>query len=292
MRSLEWQSLLREAGATSRGPVKTSRARSPRAVNGRVASRAEGRPHMDYLASQALVDVLWVSWLNGESGPRQELNLDYRPAVRTDDARKAHTLTAHYVVSFHTLKEVNKHFWWAVVPPVLKGMFESWNWLKAKLLKSLPPPQEPWLLLSLRLAHDAWQMLTAVMPIKEDLLDELRRVVAIERPAKKGSGLPDRIYRSMVAKAFGGRQLHSIYYRYTQDFHSSGSGGSSRAARKAEHTSLTMGVTDGKDFVFWIELLRGWLHTQLSTDEQRKWPWILPNNIELSPPVLQILFAN
>ena len=86
--------------------------------------------------------------------------------------------------------------------------------------------------------------------------------------------------------------MHSIYYRYTQDFHSSGSGGSSRAARKAEHTSLTMGVTDGKDFVFWIELLRGWLHTQLSTDEQRKWPWILPNNIELSPPVLQILFAN
>ena len=288
MRSLEWQSLLREAGATSRGPVKTSRARSPRAVNGRVASRAEGRPHMDYLASQALVDVLWVSWLNGESGPRQELNLDYRPAVRTDDARKAHTLTAHYVVSFHTLKEVNKHFWGAVVPPVLKGMVESWYWLGAKLLKSLPPPQEPWLLLSLRLAHDAWQMLTAVMPIKEDLLDELRRVVAIERPAKKGSGLPDRIYRSMVAKAFGGRQLHSIYYRYTQDFHSSGSG----AARKAEHTSPTMGVTDGKDFVFWIELLRGWLHTQLSTDEQRKWPWILPNNIELSPPVLQILFAN
>ena len=145
------------------------------------------------------------------------------------------------------------------------------------------------LLLSLRLAHDAWQMLTAVMPIKEDLVDELRRVVAIERPAKKGSGLPDRIYRSMVAKAFGGRQLHSIYYRYTQDFHSSGSGGSSRAARMAE---LTMGVTDGNDFVFWTELLRGWLHTQLSTDEKRKWPWILPNNVELSPPVLQILFAN
>ena len=43
---------------------------------------------------------------------------------------------------------------------------------------------------------------------------------------------------------------------------------------------------------FWTELLRGWLHTQLSTDEKRKWPWILPNNVELSPPVLQILFAN
>jgi hypothetical protein len=146
------------------------------------------------------------------------------------------------------------------------------------------------LLLSLRLAHDAWQMLTAVMPIKEDLVDELRRVVAIERPTKKGSGLPDRIYRSMVAKAFGGRQLQSIYYRYTRDFHSSGSGGSSKwYHRPAE---LTTGVTDGNDFVFWTELLRGWLHTQPSNDEKRKWPWILPNNVELPPPVLQILFAN
>ena len=49
---------------------------------------------------------------------------------------------AHYVVSFHTLKEVNKHFWGAVVPPVLKAMFESWNWLKAKLLTSLRAPKE------------------------------------------------------------------------------------------------------------------------------------------------------
>ena len=55
---------------------------------------------------------------------------------------------------------------------------------------------------------------------------------------------------------------------------------------------LTTGVTDGNDFVFWTELLRGWLHTQLSNDEKRKWPWILPNNVELPPPVLQILFAN
>ena len=233
---------------------------------------------MDFLAAQAFVDVLWDTKLHANTNG-EEFRFGNRTQERTAEEKVTHMQTALEVVMFHRLREVDKYFWGALLPPPANHLFPYWAWLKSILLQS--SVGEPWLLESIRLAHDAWQLLTKMRPpLGEITLQEFRGVVAIEAPSKKGAGLPDRAYRQLFAVA-DLPPLRSLFYRYTQAFHDS----------RKKNSQASSSFDDGKDGVVWVELFRGWIHCHLSKEERANWPWVLPANRELPPIVFGILFS-
>eukprot|EP00966_Prymnesium_polylepis_P207452 4805581-Prymnesium_polylepis.1 len=110
---------------------------------------------------------------------------------------------AQLIVLFRAMREVNSELKAALTPPQHSTLFTSWAYLKGLVLRHpttwAPHCADAPLLRQLRLTDDAWRLLAALRTLpKDSLLHKLKSVVNIERPSRKGPGLPDEMYHSLL----------------------------------------------------------------------------------------------